>query len=143
MNLRERLERLQTVLGELREKNLRVPVIVEGRRDAEGLRALGLEGTIIRLNMGRGVFRTCEEVSRGFSEAIILTDWDRRGGQLCRLLRQGLEANQTAFDTEFRARLAHLSKKETRDVEGLPGFIERLRRDPRVRGTAPYDDTYK
>ncbi len=138
----ERLERVEFLLSELREKNRDVPIIVEGRRDVESLRALGIEGTVVLLNTGKGVFRTCEEIARDPGEAIILTDWDRRGGQLCRRLRDGLEANDAIYDTDFRARIASLSKKEVTDVEGLAGFVRRLRRHPRNRRRVSQGDTY-
>ncbi len=143
MRLEERLERVEALLKDLREANRNTPVIVEGRRDVRALRALGLEGAILTLNTGKPVFQTCEEVSRAHEAAIILTDWDRRGGQLCRLLRKGLEANGTPHDVDFRARLAHLTKKEASAVEELAGFLKRLRRDPRVRSAASRSDTYK
>ncbi|MDX1534551.1 MAG: hypothetical protein R3291_02910, partial [Thermoplasmata archaeon] len=58
---------------------------------------------------------------------LILTDWDRRGGQLSRLLREALAANDVRANTEIRARLARLCKKEVKDVEGLGRLVGRIR----------------
>src|SRR2546427_10142806 len=89
----ETYEDLVEVIADLAEANLEVPVIVEGERDVRSLRALGLQGEILSLNAGVSMFHLAESYSRRLRKAIILTDWDRRGGQLCRLLMDAFEAN--------------------------------------------------
>ncbi len=126
MNLQERYRQVLQTIEDLREVNLRTPIIVEGRNDGRALRKLGLRGRIIRLNDGSSIFQLCESVARKHPEVVILTDWDRRGGQLCRLLREGLAANGVRYDVDLRARLTHLCKKEAKDVEGLAGLVERI-----------------
>jgi 5S rRNA maturation endonuclease (ribonuclease M5) len=101
-------------------------VVVEGRKDERALRAIGLTGTILRLNKGISVFRTCENISREYGKVILLTDWDRRGGQLSRKLREGLEANGVQYDENIRAKMATLTKKDIKDVESLHKHLERL-----------------
>lgn len=107
--------------------NLQLPVIVEGESDVKALRMLGLEGTVLPMNIGQPIFNLCEEISRRHTKVIILTDWDRKGEQLARLLQEGLKANDVKFNTDIRARLAFLCRKETKDVEGLVGTIQRLK----------------
>ncbi len=119
---------LVATIEELVEANRTTPVIVEGERDVRSLRALGLEGELVRLNAGVPLFNLAESLGRRHAEAIILTDWDHRGGHLARLLRDALEANQVRFDTEFRARLTRLCRKDIKDVESLAGFVERVGR---------------
>ncbi len=103
-----------------------MPVIVEGRKDERSLRAIGLTGTVLRLNKGISIFRTCENISKEHDKVILLTDWDRRGGQLSRMLREGLEANGVRYDENIRAKLAMLTKKDIKDVESLYKHMERL-----------------
>jgi len=127
MDQRERLEELEKLIEELRAENMDVPIIVEGKHDDRSLRAVGLEGEILKINVGQHIFNLCEEWARHHDKAIILTDWDRTGGRLARQIREGLEANGAKYDLDFRARLAMLSKKELKDVEGLAGYLKRLR----------------
>jgi 5S rRNA maturation endonuclease (ribonuclease M5) len=123
----ERLEQdLQKVLEELTEKNRLVPIIVEGEYDRRSLRALGLLGDIRMVNEGSTIFGLCESIAAAHREAIILTDWDVRGGRLARQLRDGLSANGVRFDEGLRARLTRLCRKDITDVESLHGFVERV-----------------
>lgn len=117
---------LDKVLEDLTEKNRDAPIIVEGEYDRRALRALGVVGDIRMINEGSTIFRLCESIAAGHREAIILTDWDVRGGRLARQLRDGLSANGVRFDEEIRARFTLLCRKDITDVESLHGFVERV-----------------
>jgi dTMP kinase len=117
---------LSKVLEDLAEKNVHAPIIVEGEYDRRALRALGVKGDIRLINEGSTVFGLCESVAAGAREAIILTDWDVRGGRLARQLRDGLAANGVRFDEDLRARLTRLCRKDITDVESLGTFVERV-----------------
>ena len=69
----------------------------------------------------------CEELSRKHKRVIILTDWDRKGGQICRALSKGFAANGVKADEKLRSRLSSISSGEIKDVESLPRLVERLR----------------
>src|SRR6202142_3706298 len=66
----ERAERLKEVLQALYEANKRVPIIVEGRRDANALRRIGLAGDIINLHSGMGLFEFCEDIAEKYGHVI-------------------------------------------------------------------------
>ena len=117
---------LQRVLEDLSEKNRRAPIIVEGEYDKRSLRALGITGDIRMINQGSTVFGLCESIAAHHRDAIILTDWDVRGGRLARQLRDGLAANGVRFDEDLRARLTVLCGKDITDVESLHGFVDRV-----------------
>ena len=119
-------EELQDILDDLIEKNRNAPIIVEGERDVRALRALGILGEIRPINRGTTVFALCEDLARDHRKAIILTDWDVRGGRLARQLRVGLAANAVRYDDEVRARLTKACRKEISDVESLDRFVERI-----------------
>ena len=51
MDYEKSLEYLKKALDELSEENKKVPVIVEGEKDIEALRKLGLTGEIITVNV--------------------------------------------------------------------------------------------
>ena len=121
-------EDLVAVIDELSEANLEVPVLVEGEKDVRALRELGLQGEVFPLNSGVSMFNLAEAFSRRHRGAIILTDWDRRGGQLCRLLMDAFEANGVKYDVDLRARLTLLCRKDIKDIESLAAHVERLAR---------------
>lgn len=78
--------RILKVLEKYRAKNLRVPIIVEGRNDVNMLRRLDFRGgEIITMNSGNSLVAFTEEVAKEFREVIILTDFDRRGGRQMRV----------------------------------------------------------
>jgi 5S rRNA maturation endonuclease (ribonuclease M5) len=124
----ELLEKILEVVDELKEANETMPIIVEGEADVRALRELGLKGDILPINTGQSLFNFCEDLAKKYSRVIILTDWDRKGGHLCRILSEDLKANDVYFEIGLRAKLAGHCKKETKDVEGLSGCVLRLER---------------
>jgi 5S rRNA maturation endonuclease (ribonuclease M5) len=123
----ERLEQLEKVFEELVDLSADAPIIVEGIRDADALSRLGIEKNVVTLNRGVSILTFCEQISRKSKKAIVLTDWDRRGGQLARMLKESLMANGVEVIDSIRTQIVILSKKEVKDVESMPTFIERLR----------------
>lgn len=123
---KETLEELDRLLDEMKERPLDTVLIVEGRKDVAALGVLGVEGEIWHVQSGMSIFQLAEKLALEEKSAMILTDWDRKGGQICRLLKHALEANGVAYDDSQRARLVKISKKEIKDVESLPSFMSRL-----------------
>ena len=118
---------LEKLLKDLYEKNMEgVPIVVEGDNDITALKLLGFEGTLIRVNQGKPLFNVVEEWAKQYDEMIILTDWDRTGGRLARILSEAFDANCLKYDLEFRKKLAQLTKKDIKDVQGLPKFMDNL-----------------
>jgi hypothetical protein len=87
----ERAERLREVLADLAEINRQIPVIVEGKKDARALRALGFVGEIITLNRGKSLYDFTEDLAERYHKIIILMDWDTRGEELSSRLGRDLE----------------------------------------------------
>ena len=87
---------------------------------------LEAEGIVEKPDVVGAVFGLCELIAAHHREAIILTDWDVRGGRLARQLRDALSANSVRFDEDLRARLTRLCRKDITDVESLYGFVERV-----------------
>ena len=127
----ERLERILDAIQELDELSQEMPVVVEGRRDVEALRQLGVKGEVVTLGKGIPLFAFCENLSRESPSAVILTDWDRKGGQLARRLKEAFEANGTKANDSIRMQLVILAKKEIKDIESLPSLVLRLKRAAR------------
>jgi len=124
----ERLDKLEDIVDELIERSQSEPVIVEGARDVRALREIGVEGIIKPVNTGIGIINFCEALSADYSSFIILTDWDRKGGQIAHHLRIGFESVDVKYDLKMRTQMAMLVKKEIKDVESLPSYLERLRK---------------
>ena len=130
----ERLRQLGFLLDELAERPSHNVILVEGRRDVGGLNLLGVHGEMIQVQSRDGVLHVAEQLAREGKEAIILTDWDRKGGQLSRLLKHYLACNGVPFDEERRVRMARIVKGEIKDVESLPSYFSRLVREAGVTG---------
>jgi 5S rRNA maturation endonuclease (ribonuclease M5) len=124
----ERLDKLEKIVDDLIERSSDEPIIVEGSRDVKALRDLGVEGMIQAVNTGNSIVNLCESLSSEHDRFIILTDWDRKGGQIAHQLERGFESCDVKRDMSVRANIARLTKKEIKDVEGLPGFIHRLQK---------------
>ena len=117
--IKELLEDLRKTVDELIELNKTTPVIVEGKKDVESLRSLGIIREIINFNSGKSIVETCESIAEKYGSVIILTDWDRKGGTLARELKRCLQSVGVRVNTDIRARLAMLCKKDIKDVESL------------------------
>ncbi len=126
----ERLEQIEKVLSQLQDLSETTPVIVEGLRDIAALKRMGITRNVISLGRGDSIFNFSENLSRTTRKAIVLTDWDRKGGQLARMLKEALMANGVTTNDSIRAKLGILSKKEVKDIESMPAFVERLRYRP-------------
>ncbi len=124
----ERLEELEKVFLELEDASETSAVIVEGMKDAAALKLLGVTKNVVTLSKGTSVFTFSEEVSRAWKSAVVLTDWDRKGGHLARMLKEALVHNGVIVNEMIRAHLAMLSKKEVKDIQSLPRFLNNLRK---------------
>jgi len=120
MNFEESLEMIEKAIGDLREINRDVPVVVEGEKDETALRKLGLEGTIIVIQRGKRISALCDFIAENYKEIIILTDWDRKGWQLYRKIEKNLKG-RTRCINDYRLILAKYST--VKDVESIPSFI--------------------
>ena len=124
MDYKESLEKLEKIILELREANKTIPIIVEGEKDVEALHKLGINGMIISINKGFSLTDFCDKIADEFKEAIILTDWDRRGGYLCHTIKKNLEGrvNCNIYYREVFAKHSMI-----RTIEGLPSWIETIK----------------
>ena len=120
------LEDLSSILDELKDRPKDAVILVEGLKDRGALIALGIGGDIRLIQGGGSIFSVAEDLVLQKKSAIILTDWDRKGGQLCRLIRQALKANGISYDDSLRMRLVRISKKDIKDIESLPSLYSRL-----------------
>ena len=124
MDYKKSFEDLEKALSELREENIKIPIIVEGEKDKEALRKLELTGTIISVNAGISLTDFCDRLAGKYKEIIILTDWDRRGGYLSHTIRKNLEGR---VNCNTRYREIFSKNAMIRTLEGLPSWISTMK----------------
>ncbi|MEM1543584.1 MAG: toprim domain-containing protein [Candidatus Bathyarchaeia archaeon] len=138
-SLERKLERISWIIEELKDETSRgALLVVEGEKDAEALKSIGIECNIFTIkSFGRNLQDVVDEIG-WFSdrEIILLMDFDRRGRELTRRLAQSLERMKVKFDLNFWKELSSLLNNELKDVEGLAKYIETLRRKV---GRNPYN----
>jgi len=127
MDATERLERVERILGELRDvSRFGAVIIVEGKRDRTSLEGLGIEGHIV-LATYFPLLPFAESVSQNFDEAVIMTDWDLQGEKLAVRISSYLQSLGTTPNNWPRRRLGSLVRKEITAVEDLCKYVERLK----------------
>jgi 5S rRNA maturation endonuclease (ribonuclease M5) len=129
--LKEKEERILRVLECLAEESERgTPVVVEGKKDIEALRALAVEGKIISAKTGgKSLLDVISEVEKaGVREVILLLDFDRRGKEWTKRIRQQLEKARIRPNVKFWCELLTLVGRDVKDVEGLTAYMETLKR---------------
>ena len=127
-----RLEEILKVLGRLKELSADHVILVEGRKDREALAYLGISGDVFQIESSGGPSAAAEYVESRGGKAVILTDWDRRGGNLAAALRDILGRDNPDIDGSVREDLSRLSRHYIKDVEALDSLVDRLSADPRL-----------
>jgi len=105
-------------------------IVVEGRNDIEALEELAIQGNIISVKTaGRSFLDILTEIEeQNISKVILLLDFDRRGREWAKRLKQRLEEKRIKVDTNFWNRLRALVGHDIKDVEGLPTFLRTLKK---------------
>jgi 5S rRNA maturation endonuclease (ribonuclease M5) len=121
------LEALEELIASLIDASYQgAAVIVEGRRDLQALRALGLPGPVIMASR-RSALDLAEDAARSYAQIILLTDWDDKGDEMCKTIERHLRSVGSRPDKEMRSRLKKLVQKEIKDVESLSQYVQRMR----------------
>jgi 5S rRNA maturation endonuclease (ribonuclease M5) len=129
--LKEKEEKILLTLERLDQESAKdIPIIVEGKKDVEALRVLGIEGKIIEAKTGgKSRLDVISEVEEcGAKEVILLLDFDRRGREWTKSLKQHLEKMQIKANVVFWKKLRGIVGREVKDVEGLASYMETLKR---------------
>lgn len=128
--LKEKEEKVLQILDALVEESAKgTPIVVEGKKDVETLRAFGVEGTVISVKTGGKSFLDviCEIEQTGAVEVVLFLDFDRRGKEGTKLLKQNLERAKIKPNVKFWRELSALLGKEIQCVESLTAYMETLR----------------
>jgi len=124
---KNRMEKIEKILRRIAaESSSGTVVIVEGRKDEETLRRLGLTGPIVCFkSSGRVMNDFLSQISA--EKVILLTDFDREGKELSARMRKELAHLKITTDEVLRRRLSALVKQDIGTIEGLCSFLERKR----------------
>jgi 5S rRNA maturation endonuclease (ribonuclease M5) len=129
--LKNRNEKILQLLNELASENAKcVPVVVEGQKDVDALRQLGLSGTIVSSKTsGKSFLDILTEIETlNVRRIILLLDFDRRGVEWTHRLKQHLEKTKITPNLNFWNELYGLVGRDVKDIEGLPSFLETLKK---------------
>lgn len=123
---RDAYVRLLELLEELSERAENGAVIlVEGRKDVEALRRVGVSGEIVAISQ-----KSISEICDSFMErdVIVLTDWDENGKRL----EGNLRAILHNADYYIRKELIRIIGKWTTRVEDLPKLLKFFERNIKI-----------
>ncbi len=99
-------------------------VVVEGKRDSEALKKIGVSRKILEFHRFRGLSKFVDSVSD--SNLIILLDGDRKGRYLTSKIVQQLE-RRTRIDLSFKRKLVSITKGKIRFIEELGSYESYLK----------------
>ena len=136
--LKEKEGIILKILETLAEESSKgTPIVVEGKKDVDALRALGVTGTLITVKTGGKSFldAICEIEKTGAPEVILFLDFDRRGKEGTKHIKQNLERAKIKSNTKFWRALSATAGNEIQCIESLTAYLQTLHEK-----TAPKDN---
>ncbi len=130
-SLQRKAEKLAQLLERLAaEATKSALIVVEGQNDIEALKELAIQGNIISVKTaGRSFLDILTEIEeQNISKVILLLDFDRRGREWTKRLKQRLEEKRIKVNINFWNKLQALVGHNIKDVEGLPTFLRTLKK---------------
>jgi len=97
-------------------------VVVEGKRDEEALKKLGLSGNICQFHSFKGLARFVDSMPR-YKSIILLLDSDRKGNYLTKRIISQLQ-HRMSIDLSFRKKLIAITKGKVKHVENLTLYAD-------------------
>jgi len=121
------LEELLKILNSLiKESSYGIPIIVEGSRDEETLRRIGVRGEIISIKSIKGLRRMLEK--RDLRRVILLMDLDSEGENLMKAVAKSLEGVVKEVDISYWRKLRIFKRIGLTQIESLDKLVENLSR---------------
>lgn len=128
--LKEKEEKILQILNAIAEESAKgTPIIVEGKKDVEALRVSGVEGAVLTVKTGgKSFLEVVSEIEQmGVPDVILFLDFDRRGKEGTKRLKQNLERAKIKPNVKFWRELSALVGKEIQCVESLTAYLGTLR----------------
>lgn len=101
-------------------------IVVEGLKDQESLRKMGISGRILCLQSSRKNAIGFVEGLHGVREVIVLTDFDREGVFLAKRLARFLNSQSVHANLVLWRELRQLTRSDVRSIEELPKYYQRM-----------------
>jgi 5S rRNA maturation endonuclease (ribonuclease M5) len=127
--LKEKEEKILKILEKLAEESSKgKPIVVEGKKDVAALCALGITGTVLTVKTGGKSFldAVCEIEKMGVPVVILFLDFDRRGKEGTKHLKQSLERAKIKPNTKLWRALSALVGREIQCIESLTAYLQTL-----------------
>ena len=124
--LKAKVEKIQQIIFTLIEDSAKgKAIIVEGKKDAQALRELGISGIILTVKTGGKSFleATLEIEKLGGNEVILLLDFDRRGKEGTVRLKHNLERAKTKANTKLWNDLKAFVGRDIQCIEAMPSYL--------------------
>jgi 2,5-diamino-6-(ribosylamino)-4(3H)-pyrimidinone 5'-phosphate reductase len=128
--LEKKLENLTQTLDHLVQESARgTAIVVEGKKDLEALRELGVQGKILSAKTGgRSFLDLLSEIEEAEPrEVILLFDFDRRGRECTKRLKMHLEKARIKANVTFWCEFYKLLGKDVKDIESITTYMETLK----------------
>lgn len=125
---KKKLDRIMRVLDHLSQDGRQgTPILVEGQNDRQALQKLNICGIIICIkNSGKILLDVLDHVQS--SNIILLVDFDEGGITLVKRIFPYFERIGVNVNLTFWRRLKALLKRDVKDVEGIPSYLEKLKK---------------
>ncbi|MDW8033850.1 MAG: toprim domain-containing protein [Nitrososphaerota archaeon] len=117
-----RIDFISRIVDDLNAQGTGQLIVVEGFRDRDALLKLGVKTRIMTLRSFLRLACTDLLEKEGFTEIIVLTDFDRRGKFYSRVIKK-ICSGRVKVNTEYKHRLKRYLGSWIKDVEGIPGFF--------------------
>lgn len=129
--LKNKLEAVQQLLSGLKAESTKgVPIIVEGQKDVDALKEFGINGAIISAKTCAKSFSDVlfQLEKQKYKEVILLFDFDRRGVEWTKRLKQCLEQTKIKPNVHFWSSLKAFLGHDIKDIESLTTYLQTLQR---------------
>ena len=124
-------ERLTRLIEKLAAESAKgTPIVVEGQKDVIALHQLNVEGKIIcSKTSGNSFLDILTEIEHHkVRQVVLLLDFDRRGVEWTHRLKQHLEKTKITPNLTFWNELYGLVGRDLKDIEGLPAYLQTLKK---------------
>ncbi|OPY22879.1 MAG: hypothetical protein A4E27_01645 [Methanobacterium sp. PtaU1.Bin242] len=104
-----------------------MPILIEGKKDEEALRELGINGNFIKVSGSPlKLFEIAEIAAKSSSKIIILTDFDKKGNELAKRLSEDIQRLGSHADLENRRKIMGITRRYIKDIESLSRHLRQL-----------------
>jgi 5S rRNA maturation endonuclease (ribonuclease M5) len=128
-HLKDKIEKIEQTINIIVEQSAKGKlIVVEGKKDEQTLRDLGVTGPVLTLKTGgKSFFDTLLQIEElKVDEVILLLDFDRRGKEATKRLQLDLERAKIKANLQFWHELHGLVGREVQCIESLEKYLRTL-----------------